>query len=78
MKIKVHILDLDSKEATLDSNADTFVRSSWISLWRAVSLTSNLSSNDATQSKHDAHINKFENNFIFIWTSYFPCESVLR
>lgn len=53
MKIKVHILDLDSKEATLDSNADTFVRSSWISLWRAVSLTSNLSSNDATQSKHD-------------------------
>lgn len=28
LKINVHILDLDSKEATLDSNADTFVRSS--------------------------------------------------
>lgn len=38
-KINVHILDLDSKETTLDSNADTFVRSSWISLWRASFVT---------------------------------------
>lgn len=69
-KINMHILDLDSKKATFDSNAATFVRSSWISLWRTLSLTSNLSSNDATQSKHDVNVNTFKNNFIFIWTSF--------